>query len=129
MSLPKKSKIALGVFLLALAVGYAVISYAYKPHQTVDDREVKFTGKVEAFSKTVAADAQPWQDVVVQLTGTISAIDANGFTLNNNTYCQLSNSEKISTFKKGQTVTIKARMIGYDDLLEELKLDQTKIVN
>lgn len=128
MSLPKRSKIVLGVVLIAAIFGYAVLNYAYKPHQTVDEREVKFTGTVEAFNKIVSTDTSPWQDVVVQLSGTITAIDANGFTLNSTTYCQLSNSEKISTLKTGQYITIKARMIGYDDLLEELKLDKTKII-
>lgn len=128
MSLSKKSKITIGILLLAIIVGYAILNFAYKPHQTIDERDVKFTGTVEEFSKTVAKDAQPWQDVVVQLDGTITSIDANGFNLNSNTYCQLSDAKAISAIKTGQNITIKARMIGYDDLLEELKLDQTKII-
>lgn len=128
VEMSKKSKLGLGALLLVVIVGYAVLNYAYKPHQTVDERDIKFTGTATEFSITVAKDAAPWQDVVVQLTGTITATDANGFTLNNNTYCQVSDTKVLATLNNGQNVTVKARMIGYDDLLEELKLDQTKII-
>ncbi|MDX8553537.1 hypothetical protein MK851_07870 [Tenacibaculum sp. 1B UA] len=59
----------------------------------------------------------------------MTSIDDNGFTLNDNTFCQLENTEEVSKITLGKTLEIKARMIGYDDLLEQLKLGQTKIIN
>ncbi|MDX1774158.1 hypothetical protein [Oceanihabitans sediminis] len=129
MSLSKRNKILLAVIFIGLVVGYFVISYAYQPHKTLDERSVKFTGTVEEFTNKVAQDATPWQDVVVELSGKVTSIDDNGFTLNDNTFCQLENTEEVSKITLGKTLKIKARIIGYDDLLEELKLDQTKIIN
>jgi hypothetical protein len=34
----------------------------------------------------------------------------------------------LSGLKVGQEIEIKGRMIGYDDLLEEIKLDKTVII-
>lgn len=127
MNLSRKSKIAVGFLLIAATAAYFVFNYAYKPHKTVDDREVKFTGTVADFNKKVAEDVAAWQDVVVELTGKVTSKDKNGFTLDGNAFCQTNTAEN-PEIEEGKTLTIKARMIGYDDLLEEIKLDQTKII-
>jgi uncharacterized protein YdeI (BOF family) len=127
MSLSKKSKIAVLVFALFAIGTYAVYKYTYKPHKTIDELSVTFSGTADAFISKVKSNPEPWQDVVVELTGTITAIDANGFTLNNSIYCQLKPELSAAQFKTQQDLKIKGRMIGYDDLLEEIKLDQTII--
>ena len=47
--------------------------------------------------------------------------------IDNSTYCQLKDKTALGTIKEGESIAIKGRMIGYDDLLEEVKLDQTII--
>ena len=128
MSLLKRNKIALLIIVIVLVGGYSAYKYAYKPHKTIDDLDVKFSGTAEAFSNKVQQDALIWQDVVVELEGFITSIDDKGFTINGNIYCQLDESFSTSGIKEKQSIKIKGRMIGYDDLLEELKIDQVKII-
>jgi hypothetical protein len=129
MSLLKRNKKALIVLLVVLVGGsFAVYNYAYKAHKTIDELEVKFSGTAKAFSDKVHEDALIWQDVVVEIEGKITSIDKKGFVLNNNVYCQLDENFSVKNIEKGKSVKIKGRMIGYDDLLEELKIDQVKIL-
>ena len=65
-----------------------------------------------------------WQDKVVVITGAISGTDEKGVILSSSIFCQLKDATKITDLKIEQTITLKGRVIGYDDLLEELKLDQ-----
>lgn len=125
MNLSKKSKIILLAVVLAILCGYIGLRYAYKAHKTIDEIAVTFSGTSEVFLEKVKTDTAIWQDVVVELSGTITSIDQRGITLNGSIYCQLETDTSIATLQEGQNITIKGRMIGYDDLLEEIKLDQT----
>lgn len=127
MSLSKKNKVVLFVLAIILLGGFFAYKFTYKPHKSIVEKSITFSGSTEVFLEKVKTDVVKWQDVVVELTGTITLIDNKGITLNNTMYCQLKNSTAITNLQKGQTITVKARMIGYDDLLEEIKLDQTII--
>ena len=128
MSLSKRSKITLLVLGVLLIGAFSIYNYAYKSHKTIDELDVKFSGTVKAFSNKVQQDALIWQDVIVELEGSVTSIDDKGFMLNDKVYCQLDENTFINNIIKGQALKIKGRMIGYDDLLEELKLDQTRII-
>ena len=127
MNLTKRTKIALFILLTALVGSYAAYKYAYKPHTTINELDVKFSGTANAFYESVQQDALKWQDVAVELEGTVTSIDDKGFVLNHNVYCQLNEGLSTGALKEAQTIKIKGRMIGYDDLLDEVKLDQTII--
>jgi len=70
---------------------------------------------------------EKWQNKIVELTGTISQIDQNGFMLNESIYCVKDKTSK-SSLIENNSYTIKGRIIGYDDLMEELKLDKVIIL-
>jgi len=128
MSLSRKSKVAISTLVILLIIGYLAMNYTYKPHKTLEEREVKFNGEVKDFSQKVSVNVDQWQDMAVVLVGTVTAMDENGFVLEEKVFCQFKEKTEIEKIKKGQTLKIKARMIGYDDLLEEIKLDQTIII-
>jgi len=56
------------------------------------------------------------------LVGDVTNVSDSTAVVNGNVFCQFS-GEKI-TFKVGESVTIKGRFIGYDDLMEEVKMDK-----
>lgn len=127
MNLLKRNKILLFLSAIVIITGYSTYKYIYKPHKTIEDYAIKFVGMSEAFLKEVKEDATIWQNVVVELSGTITSKDENGITMNTSIYCQFNKSTSISQLKTGQKIKIKGRVIGYDDLLDEIKLDQTII--
>jgi len=127
MSLSKRYKIVLAAIVIALLGCYSAFKYVYKPHKTIDEFDVKFSGTSEMFIEKVKADATIWQNVIVELSGVITSKDQRGITLNDNIYCQLEKGTLMTSLHEGENISIKGRMIGYDDLLEEIKLDQTII--
>jgi hypothetical protein len=127
MNLSKKSKLAIAILLFTAAVGVVFYEYVMKPPATIEDREVAMTSEATAIFEKVKSNPSEWQDKVVVISGTVTSTDAAGLTLNENTYCQFKSNTEIPTTKL--KVTLKGRIIGYDDLLEELKLDQCIIVN
>jgi hypothetical protein len=128
MSLSKKSKtLLLGLLIIVIAT-YSVYKYTYKPHKTIDDIELKFSGNATDFLSKIKEDNTVFNDAVVQIKGEITSIDGQAINLKNAIFCQMDSIVSLSELKVGQKVEVKGRMIGYDDLLEETKLDKTIII-
>lgn len=120
----KKGKWLLLVLAIVVIGGYAGYRYAYQPHETTENKEVDYSGSSNAFLEKVSADANVWLNKAVEISGNITAIDEKGITLSENIYCQFREDNVVQRLQKGQKIRIKGVVIGYDDLLEELKLNQ-----
>lgn len=128
MSLSKRNKrIVLGLILILIG-GYSMYRYAYKPHKTIDDIELKFSGNATDFLNKIKENNAVFNDAVVQIKGKVTSIEVQGINVNNAIFCQMDEITSLSGLKVGQEIEIKGRMIGYDDLLEETKLDKTVII-
>jgi uncharacterized protein (UPF0333 family) len=131
MSLSKKSKIFLSILAILVVVGIAGYFYLYQSHTSINDMEVVYKGSAEEFQSKMEANADAWSkagDKVVELTGTITAKDVKGISMDGNFYFQLEEGTSTENLKKDQKIQIKGRIIGYDDLLGELKLDKAIIL-
>ncbi len=125
----KKIRVSVAVLLgILLAITVITLKIVYKPHIALQERAVKFTGSAVEVVAKVQSNSSAWQDEVVQLTGKVTAVDETGFTLNDVAYCQKGNTLHMAKIHVDDIITIKARVIGYDDLLEEIKLDQTALI-
>ena len=77
------------------------------------------------FSANAEMATKKYLNKAVAITGKVTNITENVITLDGKVSCQLQVSEQINLDSQ---VKIKGRVTGYDDLLEELKLDQCLIV-
>lgn len=124
MNLSKKSKIILGLTLTIAVAVVIVYQYSMRPPAKIETKNVDFNGSSNSFLEKVKTDFSAWQDKVVILSGTITQKDDKGITLSSQIYCQFREDVNITSIQNNQQIQIKGRVIGYDDLLEELKLDQ-----
>ncbi|AXG72217.1 hypothetical protein KORDIASMS9_04485 [Kordia sp. SMS9] len=132
MSLSKKSKKRILIALVVLViVGVGGYLYIYKAHKTLDDMEVVYTGSAQEFESKMEANADEWSkagDKVIEVTGVITAKDVKGISVDGSFYFQLEEGTKTDNLTEDQKIRIKGRIIGYDDLLGELKLDKAIIL-
>jgi len=124
MNLFLKNKRIVFVVVALMIAAYGMYKYAYKPHETIESLTTSFVGDSSDFLIKIQENPDNWQNKVVQLTGKISSKDKKGVLLNNSIYCQFRTASEVAKLKSLEKITIKGRIIGYDDLLEELKLDQ-----
>ena len=120
----KKSKVILFLIISALAIAFVVYKYAMKAPEKIESKEISFNGFATDFYKKIQVNSKNWEDKVIVLTGNITSKDNKGITLENQIYCQFREDINFSAIKIKQQIILKGRVIGYDDLLEELKLDQ-----
>lgn len=124
----KRSRTLLLLVAVILIGIYAVYRYMYQPHATTYSQDAAFEGYAEAFISEVTTDSQKWQNSIIQIEGVVSQITNTDFVINDVIFCQPESAEALQGLSEGMTVIVKGRFIGYDDLLEEIKMDKCIII-
>ena len=126
MNSSKKNKallIIVGAILLT-AIVFGGSKYLFSAPTKAGDTTPEFIGQAQEFSYLVTHDLSFWVNKVVQLTGQVSEVTEDGILINGTIYCQFDNPVKLKTIAKNQSLTIKGKMVGFDELLMEIKLSQ-----
>ncbi|KIA85542.1 hypothetical protein [Flavobacterium sp. AED] len=127
----KKVKIIF-VSLIVIAVvgllGYNYVMHGGERNLTTEKTDFTVTSAdiTAEFTKNIDASNKKYLEKAVAITGIITSVNATEVIIDNTIICNLKKLD--SSTKKGQTVTVKGRIVGYDDLMGELKLDQCFII-
>lgn len=139
-SLFTKTKIAMKKKLLILLVVGAVVGGAvylytfYKPHRNVQGEKSAFTlssaNLIGEFQTDQTAATEKYIDKVIEIAGTVTDVNASNATLDGSVYCSFLEGElsKVVEIGQGKTVTLKGRVIGFDELFGEVRLDQCAVI-
>ncbi|MEY8860762.1 hypothetical protein [Tenacibaculum singaporense] len=121
----KKNKKWLIPSVIFLLLGTTIFfNYIYKSHKTTEELNAEFNGEASLFFTSLKQDIKPWLNKTVILTGNVSSIDTEGVIIDKSIYCQFRKDVNFKLLTINQPITIKGVVIGYDDLLEELKVNQ-----
>ena len=123
----KKFKII--IFSIVAIVILAIVGYYYVMHggeRNLLNEETAFTiysKKIsDEFASNVDASNKKYLDKATAITGIVTNVNGKEVILDNSIICNL--KEVDATIQKNQKVTLKGRVVGYDDLMGEIKLDQ-----
>lgn len=126
----KKIKIIGVIFVIALVVGFSVYNYVF--HGGTRDlatEDVAFTvtskNITAEFATNVIAATQKYSDKAIAVSGIVTAVTDSIVTIDNTIICNFKSPD--TTIKNEQAITVKGRLVGFDDLMGELKLDQCSI--
>jgi tRNA_anti-like len=123
----KQLKIGLFLVLITIIVGFAGYNYAlHGGERNLDSETADFTVTAKAITAEFVANIdsanKKYLEKAVAISGTITAVNQQELILDNTIICNLKNAD--TTLVKNQKITLKGRVVGYDDLMSELKLDQ-----
>ncbi|WP_282136158.1 OB-fold protein [Seonamhaeicola maritimus] len=120
------------IVLLIGLIGVVIYNYIYKDHRNISTEKAEFTiTSIELSNEFQIApldSEKKYLNKTIEISGLISEVNALNLVLNEKIFCQLLNPVNESVLK-GNSIKVKGRCIGYDDLLEEIKLDQCIIMN
>lgn len=121
-------KMALRILAVVVLIGLAIGIYLYnKPHRDLTGEAPAYTLSAQALSAAYQKDSQQadslYLDQVVAVSGEVSSTEAQAVVLEDKIYCSLDSASPTASFTEGQAVSIKGRVIGYDALFEQVKLD------
>ena len=124
----------LRIFLPLFIIGSVFIYFTYnKPHTDFSKSRSEFTIESKDLIEFYQNDADnantSYLDKILLLTGVITDIGTNIIILDNGIVCTLDPSQVINKkINLGSKISIKGRCIGYDDLLEEIRIDHSFIM-
>src|SRR4051812_10615717 len=116
----KKLLIAL---LTILVLAFAVYKYLYKAHRDISSEDVTYTETVsqvfDAFQKNDSLANARYLDKTIEISGKITNIDVQNKTITVDEKLTARCTKGIPASAKPQNgITLKGRVVGYDDLLE-----------
>ena len=121
----------LGIIALVILVSFFSIRYyVYNAgRRDIQSEETAFAVSSEAivteFSSNATASNKKYLEKTIAVSGVITSIKGEEVILDNSVNCNFLTASK--SLKKNQKVTIKGRVVGYDDLLGEVRLDQCNL--
>ena len=121
--------------LLVLVVVAAIIgyNYIYQDHRDIKSEKAAFSLKAadltNAFQQNEEDATAKYLNKTIEVSGKLTGIDGSSLVLEQVVFFALSESETPPDQTRiNNEVTVKGRCIGYDNLLEEVKLDQASLV-
>ena len=123
----KKFKIIIFSIVAIIVVTFA--GYYYVMHggaRNLSNEETAYTisskNITDQFAANVDASNKKYLDKAIAINGIVTNVNGKEVILDNSIICNL--KEVDATIQKNQKVTLKGRVVGYDDLMGEIKLDQ-----
>lgn len=125
-------KILFGISI-SLAIASSLYLYIYKGHRDINTENATYTVSITALEQEFAANdslaLSKYQDQTIELTAQVTAIDFENkaIVLDQKVFATF-NDNLSKDIISGKTLKIKGRFLGYDELLEEFKMDQSTII-
>lgn len=119
------------IIILICVIGFLGYKYVYQDHRNIANESSVY--KITAidisneFEINPIASENKYLNKTIEVNGKISDKNSKNITIDNKVFCQF--SSKIPRVLDTNLITVKGRFIGYDDLLEQVKLDQCLIIN
>lgn len=126
-----RKKIMFTLAILAV-IGVGLYFYMYKGHRNIAAESADFRLTVsdlqQQFSANPTAANKKYADKTLEVSGKVTAVDteSHSLTIDERLSAVLTDSV-MNGIALQQKVKIKGRFVGYDDLLEEFKVDQVSI--
>ena len=121
------------IFLIVFIVGsFLLYNYIYKDHRDIASEKESFALSVSDlkvdFSNNDSLANAKYLDKVIIIYGKITSIDLPSKNIVVEESLSATSKEQLSGLKIGDSIQLKGRFIGYDDLLEEFKMDECSVI-
>ena len=126
-------KIIIVLVSLFVVAAVALYFYTYKGHRDIASEDADFTvtlSKLQSeFQSNDSLFNAKYADKTIEIYGKVTALDLknNAFMLDEKIVVSFLDSTQHS-IQTSDSIVAKGRYVGYDDLLEEFKIDQASVV-
>lgn len=122
-------KFFFGGIALILVLGVCGYFYMYKSHRDISEEKpvaiLPAKDLQEKFSNNYNQSITDFLNKTIEVTGTVTEVSDSTLVVDEVVFCSLL---KGKTDKKlNETISVKGRCLGYDELFEQVKFDQCSI--
>ena len=126
----KKTLLAIFIFLVA---GLSIYYYVYQGHRNIDSEKASYTLETAELQKEFTANdslaLMKYQNQTIELRAKVTMIDFDNkaLVLDNKVFATFNDSLP-KDLNTNEIFNVKGRFLGYDELLDEFRMDQSSIV-
>jgi hypothetical protein len=126
MNLLKKNKVVFIASVMMVLVVGVVNVYQYISMSPKDVVEItpEYVGDATEFNFLVTDNLSYWTGKVVQIDGKVTELTEYGVVINGTIFCQFENGDDLQSIVENQQINIKGKLVGFDEILMEIKLNQ-----
>ncbi|RRO24969.1 hypothetical protein [Flavobacteriaceae bacterium 14752] len=120
------------LIIIIVAIGYGIKSYIYQPHEDLTQRKADLEIKAERLIENLNTQSElfikKYHHQTLLVSGQVTELDASWLILNQKILFKF-NQNITKDLKIGDSLKVKARFLGYDELLDEINFDQSMLIN
>lgn len=120
------------IIVILLVLGFFGYKYVYHSHKDIEnansDFSISVTQLISEYATNETEANTKYLDKVISVKGKVTQVDQATKTIVIDEKATLIFNE-FKNVQVGESVTVKGRFLGYDELLEEIKLDQCSFEN
>lgn len=122
----------IGVLILfLLLITMIVYTYIYKSHRNISIETPSFSVTsltlINEFTLDFHVSSEKYLDKIIQIDGIVTKIENTLLVIDKSITCYFDEPVDNNLWLK-KSITIKGRVLGYDELLEEVKIDQCIVI-
>lgn len=122
----KQVKIVITLVFLFLSV-YFAYNYMYQDHRDIkEEKAVVLIPASELVSYFNENNSEKVLNKTVQVSGIITEINTKNIILDDKVQCSF--DSELKNLNLNETIIVKGRCIGFDELFEVVKMDQSSII-
>lgn len=127
----RKKYLLLGIALLIGCGAYFIYSNVlYKEARNITEEKASFqvsaTELIDEYRLDLSKADLKYLNKTIEVTGEVTDISDSILTLGPSVFCAF--DKKVGTENLNKKIKVKGRCIGFDELMEEVKLDQCSII-
>lgn len=124
-----KKKILIAGILIIVLLSVGIYFYMYQDHRDISSEEANFNLTVKDIQAEFTADVvsanAKYLDQTIEVSGIVTSIDiASHSVVLDEKLSAVFKDTVLGDIKLQNSIKIKGRFLGYDDLLEELRIDE-----
>ncbi|CAM3875926.1 hypothetical protein FLCU109888_05995 [Flavobacterium cucumis] len=129
-----KIKFVFALLAFILVATAFVYFYVYKQHRNISleqpDYVLSSKDLISEFSLNQEIANKKYVDQTISIYGKITSLDLKSriIIIDDKIVAVLLN-DQVQNFAIGKEIKIKGRLVGYDDLFEEIKMDQSSVLD
>jgi hypothetical protein len=123
------------IFTLILTICFFGYKYIYHEQRQIANEKSTFSVKLSDLETELKLGDESFNkkylDKTIEVTGVVTEIDlpSNAILIDDKIFASFNDKENLTNIKVKVNTKIKARFIGYDDLLEKFRFDQVSVIN
>jgi len=115
------------IAIIVISIGYLSYSYMYQEHRNILEEKASFsmssTRLYSIFNNSSTELHKEYLNKIIEFDGLVNSINEGLLVIKPSIVCKLDSNFSVANLNVGDTLLLKGRCIGFDDLFMEVKMD------